>query len=350
MSLDQPYGVLKCRAVDRKLELEDKVSPHFQVRVKDNEQEYRLAINVRSVQKPFDLLYFVDANFKHPIVDKLVNLDFGFHEIEESERKPGGIALDYIRANLFKVTQMKPLPFNVEGPNNDLNDLIDLHIQRAIKSQDAVVYAFGEKWGPVDKPEKVFQFRPDQGVHNIHMNQGSSGNFSKENGVYQDGALLIHFPSQSQWVAAFFAFQSQSFHTDNIHGNPLPNVSGQPVPDVSLPPETVPLPDETVRIVAALVNPLGDDLAKESVTLINTSPDTVDLSGWTLADSLKRKHPLKEITLAPGAVVAVALTGADIQLGNSGGIITLLDREGIKIDGVSYTKEDANKQGWTIVF
>ncbi|HEY9710099.1 MAG TPA: hypothetical protein V6D48_17970, partial [Oculatellaceae cyanobacterium] len=65
---------------------------------------------------------------------------------------------------------------------------------------------------------------------------------------------------------------------------------------------------------------------------------------------LKRKLPLKGISLKPGAVVTVPLTGQDIQLGNNGGIITLLDSKGIKIDGVSYTKDVVKKQGWTIVF
>jgi hypothetical protein len=248
---------------------------------------------------------------------------------------------------------MKPLPFNKPGADNDLNDLIDLYIQRAIASPDADIYAFGETWGPEDKRDKIFGFLPGNGIHDIHMNQVSSGKFQQDNGIYQDGGLMIHFPSRNQWVAAFFAFQSQSFHTDDIHGNPLSDVPGQPLPlpDVpGQPPETVPLPDGKVRIVAALVNPSGDDLGKESVTLINTSPDRVDLNGWALVDSLKRKSPLKDISLAPGALVTVPLTGTDIQLGNNGGIITLLDRQGTKIDGVSYTKDAVKKQGWTIVF
>jgi hypothetical protein len=37
-------------------------------------------------------------------------------------------------------------------------------------------------------------------------------------------------------------------------------------------------------------------------------------------------------------------------LGNSGGIITLLNAEGLKVHGVAYTKEDARREGWTIVF
>ena len=105
-----------------------------------------------------------------------------------------------------------------------------------------------------------------------------------------------------------------------------------------------------MRILAALVNPLGADLGKESVTLINVSPDVVDLNGWALADKQKRKSLLRDIRLKAGSVVTVALSGADAQLSNEGGIITLLDARGIKIHGVSYTKEQAQKQGWTLLF
>ena len=340
------YGVLKCQVVGREME-EDEKSPHYQVHVKDDRQEYRLAINVKSVQAPFDLLYFLDDNFKHPITEGLLKLGFGFHQLPS---KPGSLALDYIRGNLFDVNKMKPLPFNQPGPDNDLNELIDLYIQRAIASKEAVLYAFGERWGPEDKRDKVFGFTPGNGVHDIHMNQGSSGKFQADNGVWQDGGLLIQFPARNQWVAAFFRFQSQAIHTDDTSGNPIDIPT--PTPDVPSPTPDVDVPqiDKTVRIVAALVNPPGDDVGKESITLINTSPDTVDLNGWAIADQLKRKLPLKAISLKPGAVVTVPLTGQDIQLGNSGGIITLLDSKGIKIDGVSYTKDDAKKQGWTIVF
>jgi hypothetical protein len=38
-----------------------------------------------------------------------------------------------------------------------------------------------------------------------------------------------------------------------------------------------------------------------------------------------------------------------VLLGNKGGIITLLDNRGLKVDGVSYTAADA-REGWTVVF
>jgi hypothetical protein len=166
------------------------------------------------------------------------------------------------------------------------------------------------------------------------MNQGSVGRFQRDNGVYQDGAILIHFPSRHQWVGIFLAFGSQSFHTDDRTGDAITEV---PV-------------EAAVRILAALVNPMGADLGKESVTLINVSPDVVDLNNWALADKQKRKSPLRDIRLKAGSVVTVPLSGADAQLSNEGGIITLLDARGIKIHGVSYTKEQAQKQGWTLVF
>jgi uncharacterized protein YukJ len=90
------------------------------------------------------LLYFVDENFSHPITVELQELDFGFNELA---RKPGGLALDYIRGNLFDPKQMKSLPYNVPKPDNDLNELLELYMVRAIASPDAVLYTFGEKWG-----------------------------------------------------------------------------------------------------------------------------------------------------------------------------------------------------------
>ncbi|MCC5634258.1 DUF2278 family protein [Nostoc sp. CHAB 5844] len=325
------YGVLKCRAINRKLG--EGPSPHYQVLVTDEKQKHRIAINVKSQQSPSELLYFVDENFSHPITRELQALDFGFHELP---KKPGGLALDYIRGNLFEPENMKALPYDVPGPDNDLNELLELYIARAIASLDAVLYPFGEKWGPeTDVKDKYFGFLPGNGIHDIHMNQGNAAQFQKDNGVWQDGGLLIYYPARNQWLGIFLAFQSQSFHTDDTTGNRL---------DVVIPATTA-----AIRILAALVNPVGDDIGKETISLINTSPEKVDLSGWSLADRAKRKQRLSVI-IHPGEVVRIPVAKNSIQLDNTGGIITLLDDKGIKIDGVSYTKQDVQKQGWTIVF
>jgi len=53
------------------------------------------------------------------------------------------------------------------------------------------------------------------GIDNIHMNQGNPpGNFAKDNGSWQDGAVFLQLPSQGtvgQWKALFIRFQTQTF-------------------------------------------------------------------------------------------------------------------------------------------
>ncbi|HPE62965.1 MAG TPA: DUF2278 family protein, partial [Methanothrix sp.] len=121
------YGVLKAKAIESKNGVGE--SPHFQVLAVDADLRHRIAINVKSSEPPSDLLYYVDEDFSHPIVEELAALPFGFVGLES---KPGGMALDYIRGNLFNPSRMRPLPYNVPGPDNDLNELIHKYIARAI--------------------------------------------------------------------------------------------------------------------------------------------------------------------------------------------------------------------------
>ena len=55
-----------------------------------------------------------------------------------------------------------------------------------------------------------------------------------------------------------------------------------------------------------------------------------------------------DVWLAPGE--ARSVTMAEVPLSNKGGLITLLDAEGIKVDGVSYTKDQARQEGELVIF
>jgi len=70
----------------------------------------------------------------------------------------------------------------------------------------------------------------------------------------------------------------------------------------------------------------------------------------SIADKNKRRTILASQELSPGATAVVMLSSEGAQLSNDGGIITLLDTQGLKIDGVSYKREQVARQGWTIVF
>jgi hypothetical protein len=74
----------------------------------------------------------------------------------------------------------------------------------------------------------------------------------------------------------------------------------------------------------------------------------IDLAGWAIADKQKQQHSLSGI-LAPGNTMMVPLPPS-VQLGNKYGIITLLNHQGLKVDGVSYTEEQVRSEGWTVVF
>jgi uncharacterized protein YukJ len=351
------YGVLKARAVDRRREGAPDDSPHYQVHLVDDDgTDYRIAVNVLSQLPPSELLYLAVDDFRHPITALLPEAA-GWTALPP---RPGGANLDFIRANLFDPAAMRPLPPDVSGPDNDLADRLDHYIERAIADPQANVYAFGERWGPESNTsDKIFGFRPGNGVHDIHMNQGNSGRFRADDGVWQDGGLLLHFPGEGRWVAIFLAFQSQAWHTDDRTGHAIegapPRPTPTPPPPTPAPPEPVPMPPEPVpsavplRIVAALVNPVGPAPEAETATLLNVSASSVDLTGWRLADRMKRSCPLPEVDLAPGATLLVQLP-PEVQLGNKGGAITLLDPDGLKVDGVAYTGDAIPDEGWTVVF
>jgi hypothetical protein len=218
-------------------------------------------------------------------------------------------------------------------------------VQRVMSEADARVYAYGSFFKD-NKPDDYFGFKPGQGIHDIHFNQGNSGNFAGDNGPWQDGALLFHFPAENRWIAIFLAFQTQSWQVDE-HGNPTGVVPPQPHPTPTPVPQPTPGVGERLRIVAAVANSLGTPDV-ETVTLVNASPDDVDLTGWKLSDRNRNSFPLSG-AIKSGDAVRITI-GAPMQLSNKGGKITLLDANGKVIDGVSYTKEQASKRGWSIVF
>ena len=125
MPLNQ-YGVLKGRAVAAKRE-EGTQSPHYQVHIVASDEDYRIAVNVMSVKSPSELLFLVDDNFAHPITNGLPGLADGFTRLQS---KPGGQALDFIRGNLFDRLEMRVLPANVPGPDNDLSDQVEHFVDR----------------------------------------------------------------------------------------------------------------------------------------------------------------------------------------------------------------------------
>lgn len=334
------YGVLAGQVVDSRAE-GGADSPHFQIRVRGGDTDFRVAVNVLSQESPPELLFVADESFSHPLLQALPDLPNGFTAVPS---QAGGVALDFIRGNLFGRQAMRVLPATAPGPDNDLADKLAHYVSRAAADPAARAYAFGQRWGPEEGvPDKIFGFSSGNGVHDVHMNQGNAGRFRGDDGVWQDGGLLLHYPGQDQWAAIFLAFQSQAWHTDDQSGHALP---GPPGPGPGPEPGRR---EYAIRIVAALVNPAGPAPERETVTLINAGAQDLDLAGWALADRLGRRMPLDPVTLPAGEAVRIVLR-PPVQLGNRGGLVTLLDPAGLKADGIAYTQQQAGTEGQTIVF
>ena len=122
-------------------------------------------------------------------------------------------------------------------------------------------------------------------------------------------------------------------------------IEGTAVP--STPP--VPQPLSPVRIVAAVVNPVGADQGRETVTVLNTGVDAVDLDGWTITDAAgSRRHRLPAQAL--GAGDALRTTLAAVQLNNEGDTILLLGPGDELADRVTYGRVDATTPGRSVLF
>src|SRR3954470_10031972 len=229
MEVDMPlqdYGVLAGRVVGTRRE-GSADTPHYQIHLVDGAgTEYRAAINVLSQQSPSELLYLVNDDFRHPLTDALPAPASGWTEMPP---QPGRANLDFIRGNLFDRAEMRTLPPDVTGPDNDLADLLDHYVQRAMGDPRVAAFVFGERFGPEPAtPDKVFGFRPGNGVHDVHMNQGNSTQFRRDDGIWQDGGLLLHLVAESRWVAIFLAFQSQAWHTDDTTGHAIVGAQARP--------------------------------------------------------------------------------------------------------------------------
>jgi uncharacterized protein YukJ len=209
------YGVLRGRVEKLLHHSADDRAPHVEVLVQTPGGPWRLAVNVRSDDET-NLLFHIETDFHHPILDAIDALPVG---LTTPARDDHTVRLDYVRGALFDSTAMQQVAATAVGDPNDLDDRLSEVLERAIRTDGAEVFAFGNPWPPEQKKDRYFHFTPGRGVHDLHMNQGSPPPHDRDDGVWQDGGLIDRFPG-APTVAFFFAFQTQTFDTDDATGRP----------------------------------------------------------------------------------------------------------------------------------
>jgi len=349
------YGIVRGRVDVFKRE-DDLSTPHLQIRLVDgHNQAWRVPVNVLSGDQSRVIFHRTDPLQNHPILDALPQVAAGFTLLPPASRSASS-ALDYFRAPLFDWPTGVAVPPTGPGATDDLQDVLVAYL-RQLRDQNGELFVFGAKFpepGQPPDPRPIdHEFHTIQGVHDIHMNQGNPqpGSFAKDNGVFQDGGLVLRFGTRH--VGLFLRFATQWLPTDNVTGHRL--AGAQPVPAGGSPApgdggEPTPVTHPTVYIERALVNPQGADPAKEVVVIGNTTTASVDLTGWSLTDKNNNIELLRDVLLPGGESRRVVLSGRTAQLGNKGGTIILKNPAGEQIHAVSYSKADAGQEDRYIRF
>jgi len=320
------------------------VSNHLHLLVEAGGEQWRCPINVRSADGSEVWFKIRDAFTDHPILDVLPGLSEGLTELPE---RRAGKTLDFVREPPFDRSTMRRLPKSSPGASDDVQDILQVYANRATSDAGALVYVFGSFWRNQQfPPDEVLG--TDQGVHDIHMNQGNDSGHKNDDGQWQDGAVVFFFPDTNRYVGAFLCFKSQVWATD-AHGHRIPGVPEGPLVEGTTPPPVpgpggdVLEPDTGARglaIIAALINPEGEDPGHETVTLFNGGSRDVNLNGWVLLDRGNQSEKLSG-AIPRNHAVTITLSGEGAQLGNKGGSLRLVSPSGVQVSSVTWTNKDA---------
>ncbi|WP_462222470.1 S8 family serine peptidase [Ferruginibacter sp.] len=102
-----------------------------------------------------------------------------------------------------------------------------------------------------------------------------------------------------------------------------------------------------LKIISALVNPSGDDYGNEKISMLNSSAQSTNLSGWSFL--VKGRKQVLSGQINGGEAITVKVDPSKMALSNKGATISLLDPQGNKIQDAVYKAADV-KVGEAVVF
>ncbi|MBV9761114.1 MAG: DUF2278 family protein [Acidobacteriaceae bacterium] len=219
------YGALRCKCVSnsrlqssrKKNELQYHLHASFSL---GNGAPWDCAINVGTNDADDLLQYKLVYDFDHPIVATLRGLNPGFEDLTDTSALP---ALDFLRSDILKGTGPWR-PTDVMDGSDQAEPIPSLtRMLQNAQANKSDVWIFGRLYDTGD------------GIHDIHMNQGSTGSYinngqdSDHNMIWQDGAVIVD-TGAPQLAAYFTVFTQQLVPTDNL-GNPVDGAHGYTIAD-----------------------------------------------------------------------------------------------------------------------
>jgi len=141
----------------------------------------------------------------------------------------------------------------------------------------------------------------------------------------------------------------RTFYPVFLQGTPVVVEEEDPIVD-PVDPVVPPTTPSDIKMIAALVNPTGNDVGKESITIINTSSIALSLTNWRIVDKNDNYTSFSIPAIEGGETHRVILDGKGAQLSNKDGVIKLLNEQGEMVHLVSYSRGQVREQGKTILF
>jgi uncharacterized protein YukJ len=187
---------------------------HLHVSMLVDGDQWDVAINVGTNDDDDLLKYKLVFDFRHPIIQTLADAEAGAHDLTGQNALP---ALDFLRrADLLDDTGKWRDSDVMDGSDATEPAATLKRLLSRAHRDDLDVYVFGRFYSE------------GNGIHDVHLNQGSTKGFihrpgddsNDHNDIWQDGAVMVNV-GEPEWAAYFSAFNQQLVPTDEL-GNPLP--------------------------------------------------------------------------------------------------------------------------------
>ena len=109
--------------------------------------------------------------------------------------------------------------------------------------------------------------------------------------------------------------------------------------------------EQSIKIIAAMINPSGEENQKEWISLFNISNESVNLDAWYLQDRLARKLKLDGLEILSGESLKLNLRDYNnsIRLTNKGNSLTLFDANSNVMDSKVYTAQQTVQEDLAVV-
>ncbi len=196
----EKYVMFRGKVVDKWYDFDKRAHYHI-VAIDEAGKRYDLAVNIGSIYEKkneivssnLKVCYDENYNNRKRIIHKILLQKNGITECYKN------LYLDYVRMKLFpheKMIQMKG--FDIKSIY--LTGIIEKNVVQAMNNDDYEVIAFGRLYAN------------GKGLHDIHMNQGSTDKFRKNDASYSDGGLFFRNKRDNKITAIFIAFITQSLN------------------------------------------------------------------------------------------------------------------------------------------